>query len=112
MRLTISPYPNDLEWKGRLWELREDYEFAGYKIPRGFVTDGITIGRLLWRVLGHPLGKPLPAAVVHDFLLKQGIPRETCDKAFLRCLEKLKIPLWKRKIMYWGVRINSILKGG
>lgn len=54
-----------------LWLLAEDYDFEWrgrpLRVPAGTPTDGASIPRLCWRVVGHPMQRPLiRAAVPHD----------------------------------------------
>ena len=53
-------------------------------IKAGFVFDGASIPRFLWRLCGHPLEAPrIAAALIHDWLYRaQLIDRETADDIF------------------------------
>lgn len=70
---------------GNTRTLEEDYIFTNgkYKITvkKGFVTDGASIPRIFWSIIGGPFEGPLLfAAVVHDGLYtKMELPREECD---------------------------------
>ncbi len=81
-------------------------------VPRGFVTDGASIPRLLWPLIGHPLsGEFLQAAIVHDllchhaFLLKSYEHRVMADAFFFWLLAQLHVPYWKQALMYVAVRL-------
>ena len=81
-------------------------------IPKGFITDGASIPRLLWPLIGHPFqGDFLQAAVYHDllchhaWLLGSYQHRVMADAFFFWLLTELKIPLWKRTAMYLAVRM-------
>lgn len=53
-------------------------------VPRGFITDGASLPRLLWRVFGHPLDpRTIGPAICHDFAYRTGsIPRAAADTNF------------------------------
>lgn len=81
-----------------------------YVIPAGFITDGASIPRLLWPILGHPWGRPGKAAVLHDFLYRSGFPgmtRARADGLFLEAMAVLEIPEVRRRIIYLGVRVGG-----
>lgn len=50
-------------------------------VRRGFLTDGASVPRLAWRVIGHPFAKDLlPHAIGHDGLYAaELLPRAACD---------------------------------
>lgn len=77
-------------------------------VPGGFVTDGASIPRLLWTVVGHPLGKYAQAAVLHDYLYYRNMyTRKKCDNIFLDGMKTLKVNYIKRYAMYYAVRAIS-----
>lgn len=95
------------------WRLIEPFEFyidepAGriyYKVPVGFITDFASVPRIFWSIL-PPWGRYGKAAVLHDFLYKtKSVSREKADRIFLEAMKVLKVPAWKRYIMYWAVRL-------
>jgi len=81
-------------------------------IPDGLVTDGASIPRFLWVIVGHPMDEFAQAAVVHDYLYSlRGIyaedriySRKRCDEIFYEAMGALKVPKWKRIAMYQAVR--------
>ena len=86
-------------------------------VPALTRTDFASVPRLFWSVL-PPYGEYTQAAVLHDYLYQQSevlsrrgeprtkkINRKECDQIFLESMEVLKVPRWKRKIMYWAVRL-------
>ena len=109
-------------WAGRLARFTADYEVKVngeaeeggvdvfidlVTIPTGFVTDGASIPWFLWSIL-PPFGPYLPAAAAHDFLyFAATFSRKGADQIFLRIMEDLEVPLWKRRIMYRGVRVGG-----
>ena len=78
------------------------------KIPKGYVTDADTIPKWAWSLIGGPLGRYSPAAVVHDFILQFNLyPRKRADEIFYEALGVLGIPYIKRKIMYAALRVKA-----
>lgn len=74
-------------------------------VPQGFETDFASVPRLFWRIV-PPWGRYSPAAVVHDYLYHTGkVSRKKADGIFLELMAKLAVPLWKRYVMYWAVRL-------
>jgi hypothetical protein len=84
--------------------------------PKGFITDGASIPRFFWRVIGGPFGRYRTAAVPHDAAyrgelivthLGRPIPRLarcTADEWFLDIMRYEGIAPWKRRVMWWAVR--------
>ena len=81
-----------------MWELT---------IPPGFKTDFASVPRIFSRAIPK-MDDHMPAAVVHDFLYRQGtLTRKEADDLFLSLMKELGIPYWKRYSMYWGVRAGG-----
>ena len=79
------------------------------EVPAGFETDFASVPRLFWRVV-PPWGRYSPAAVVHDCLYHTGkVSRLAADRVFLELMAALGVPLWKRQVMYWAVRLGGWL---
>ncbi len=84
--------------------------------PAGTRTDGASIPRFFWRFIGPPMtGRYRQAAVIHDAaytgVLKWHIngaltpyDRKSADALFLKLMEALGVPWWRRKLMYTAVR--------
>jgi len=52
-------------------------------IEAGYPTDGASIPKIAWSVVGHPWEEYLPAAVTHDILCNADIlPRQAVDLCF------------------------------
>ena len=101
-----------------IWELEDDFTFElplnGFPsalkvtVPRGFHTDFASIPRLFWLIF-PPRGKWDKAAVIHDFLYS--IPECSsflADAIFREAMAQLKVPLWRRVVMYYAVRTYSV----
>ena len=94
------------------WRLVEDYagDICGFQfvIPAGFITDGASIPRSLWRICGHPMStKRFPIALVHDWLYSGNVPctREFADSVYRDGLVLLGFPKWKANLEYYMLRL-------
>jgi len=108
MKLETSTLRADFCDSGRRVILSKPYtvtlDDATFEIPAGFVTDFASVPRAFWRIV-PPWGRYFPAAIVHDYLYSiHDRPKEAADKIFLLIMEALKIPAWRRHIMYRAVR--------
>lgn len=75
-------------------------------IPIKYKTDGASIPKFAWSIIGGPLGKYAPATVVHDFLYHtQTRTRKEADRIFLEAMKVLGVGWWKRGTMYNMVRL-------
>lgn len=85
------------------YELAEDY----LDVPAGFVTDGASIPRFLWRVLGHPFeAQTIGPAVRHDHAYQTGsLTREAADERFYSDLKAAGVGAFKAWLFYRGVRL-------
>ena len=76
-----------------------------HAIPKGFVTDGASIPRIFWFIVG---GKYAPevigAATVHDYYYRTGIAeRRTADDRFYNMLRDDGVSWWRAGLMYRAV---------
>ena len=107
-RPIIEPVPGNESWK-----LVHDFyvQVAGlpFTVPAGFITDGASIPRFLWRICGHPMStKRLPVAIFHDYLYAGVLPfsREDADQIYRDGLIKpLGFPRWKANLEYYALRL-------
>lgn len=80
-------------------------------VPADFVSDGASIPKILWPIIGAPIGnKHLPAAIVHDFLCESACDYEQRligDAVFFELLKRCGVAYWRRAAMYCGVRIYA-----
>ena len=76
-------------------------------IKAGFIFDGASIPRALWRLCGHPFTCPrVAAALAHDWLYaSHSINREMADKIYRELQKVLGIGWWSRNTEYWTLRI-------
>lgn len=74
-------------------------------VPAGFVTDFTSIPRRL-RWLFNPIGPWDRAAALHDYLYSlPGVSRFLADALFREAMYRLGVPLWRRVLMYYAVRV-------
>ncbi len=78
-----------------------------FTVPEGFCSDGASIPRLLWSVVGSPFDpKFSAAAIMHDWLYrKTTIARKTADNVFLRLLLANGVHRFRARLMWCGVRL-------
>jgi hypothetical protein len=95
-------------------ELEEDCVYwtkAGEIIvtKKGFITDGASIPRIAWSLIGSPMrGKYVNSAFIHDDLYKRGLySRKKTDDIFLEAMEMLGVNWLRRKIMWVAVRLGA-----
>lgn len=106
-----------VESTGDKWILKRAFRFyyadkegiplVEITIPENFITDFASTPKLLYPWF-PPIGIYNKAAMVHDFLYSENcttITRNEADKFFLQAMEVLKVPKWKRKLMYFAVRL-------
>ncbi len=76
-------------------------------IPKGFQTDGASIPRFAWRVIGHPFeSEYIEVFVEHDYDYQTGrIPRDVADQKMLDGLKAKGCGFFKRYTIYWAVRL-------
>ena len=97
---TIIP-PKSIFGKAR-YELLEDIAIGGTIIPRGFVTDGATVPRILWSLF-PPISSYFRATLLHDYLLSIGTNRYKADKKFKQVALQNGVTTWVVNIMYVSV---------
>lgn len=64
-----------------------DIDQSKYTIPDGFISDGASIPKKAWSIVGGPLsGKYRRAAVLHDYLLSIGTIPDIAHMIFYRAM--------------------------
>lgn len=84
-----------------------DYD-KSFEISKGFSSDGCTILRIFWFILGCPHTREfIPGAIIHDYFTKNRelIKRNRASKALLVALLNEGTPKWKAYIMYFFVEL-------
>ena len=76
-------------------------------VKPGFRTDGASIPRFFWRVLGSPYDPDVMAASIgHDAMYRGRIvPRRAADAAFRTMMAASGAPKRKRRLIWIGVRL-------
>jgi hypothetical protein len=108
------------------WRLYDAVAYLGrhgdYFVPPGYLTDFASVPRLLWPVV-PPYGTYTDAAIVHDWLITDGLgkgavditPAEV-DAEFRRAMGALGVGAVRRWVMWAGVRwaaaLNPIRRAG
>lgn len=82
-------------------------EGVAIQISSGLPTDGASIPRLFWMLIGCPLrGRYAPAAVMHDGLYaSRWFARDINDLLFREMLMDLDLGPTKTQLMYLAVRV-------
>lgn len=77
-------------------------------VPRGFESDGCSLPRFFWRVIGHPFSMQyLKEAILHDWLYRhQPCNRLLADGIFRSVLVGRVGPI-RRWAIYWGLRLGG-----
>ncbi|MEA1973681.1 MAG: DUF1353 domain-containing protein [Candidatus Cloacimonadota bacterium] len=97
---------------GDKWIVAEKFTFVSniiqeaITIPRGFQTDLASIPRgFRWLISVN--NNSVTPAVIHDYLYatKGIVSRKEADLIFLEMLKRYKVSYWKRKSMYYAVRM-------
>ncbi len=79
-------------------------------VPDDFLTDLASIPRI-FRLFVPKNGRHRAAAVIHDYLCRsKEVSRKIADKIFLEAMVILKVPKWRRNLMYRVVRIGALGK--
>ena len=81
-------------------------------IPKGFITDGMSIPKWLQPVIGEPFeGNTLRAAIVHDYLCHCKCETQAFSHGIFREILKLDgVSAWRRKAAYLAVVAYNRLK--
>jgi len=126
MRTSIVPkYPSiepidDSQWRTLntivMWSDAANMEII---IPKGFITDGASVPRVLWRLAPPIHATHLAAAIVHDYLYRcRRLPhvevsttfvdsRAVADAVFYEALVFLGMSRIKARVMWLGVRVGG-----
>lgn len=105
--ITVDLHVPEHSWDRPRITLRHDIVVLRTRIPAGFNSDMASTPRALWSVF-PPCGKWTHSAIAHDYLLREGMPREYADKFFLRALLRHdRVHPAVARLMYWAVRLRS-----
>ena len=99
-----------------MWEIMVSYAFVDSKGVRHYVlkefkSNGASIPRLLWSIVGTPRATDMAqSAVLHDFKYRYGgVSRKRADQLLREGMKVLGAPWWKRQIVYAGIRIGGFV---
>lgn len=79
-------------------------------IPRGFKSDGCSIPRAFWTLIGHPLDIDyMREAFLHDWLYyTQPCSRWTADSVMNDEMRKSgRVRHWRRRLIIFGLRVGG-----
>ncbi len=92
---------------GDRWILLSNWDYFGFEVPAGFVTDLTSSPRLVWAVFPK-WGVHGPAAILHDWLYYSGIvDRVQADAIFFDAMGACGVIPWKRRAMFAGVLLGG-----
>jgi hypothetical protein len=99
------------EMKNGYWKLQDNFSYENdyiqVTIKSDFITDGASIPKLFWSVVGNPLSNDLlKPAIIHDglYTLMQ-LKRLECDKLLKEMLLFNGISKVKAYFIYYAVRL-------
>lgn len=112
--LALEQVEEDVDKDGRqepvdLWRTTRRLTYVAkdgsvFVVPLGFVTDGASIPRALWSLIGDPLDTYAEAAVLHDYLYRTGcVTKEHADDLLLEAMETLDVGWLTRHTIWLGV---------
>ena len=97
---------------GNTWRLEQRLTYVSgpdcINVPVGYVSDFASVPRP-FRWLIPKSGKYNRATVIHDYIYTHqwhNIPKCRADYIFYEAMGVDGVPKWKRKLMYWAVRLN------
>ena len=107
------PLRGEFVGKGQ-WKLTDLFEYKNMPdwviIPAGFKSDGASIPKIAWSLIGSPWGKYAKSAVIHDYLYRtQTTTRKEADKIFLDGMKILGVSWWRRGTMFNCVRLAGFI---
>lgn len=102
-----------------VWRLLAPLVYLGrygfYAVPLGYLTDFASVPRLLWWAFPQS-GRWNPAAIVHDWLITDGLEKGSVritspqvDAEFRRVLRACDVGLIQRWLMWTAVRWAALL---
>jgi hypothetical protein len=93
------------------WKLQDDFsyynDYIQVTVKSNFTTDGASIPKVFWSVVGNPLENDLlKPAIIHDGLYTiMQLPRDKCDKLLKEMLLFNGTSKVKANLVYYAVRI-------
>lgn len=95
-----------------LYCVERDWTYGRFTVPKGFHTDGASIPRIFWTLIGGPNRACfMEASVLHDWLyVKRSTPlgptvsQKEADDIFYGLLKKNKVHPFRSWLMWLAVR--------
>lgn len=105
-RVIVQPIDKDR------FRVYQDYHYWGICVPKGFVTNGADIPRILWSIFPPNSPEYLSAVVIHDYMCaKRGVfTYKEADDMFYRAMVDIGVSKWKAKLFYISCRIYHRFK--
>lgn len=100
-----------VESDGKYWKLLtplvfESRNFGLIEVPTGFRTDFASVPRIpiVYSMFGNTSHS---SAVIHDWLYsgQAKVSRKGADEVFIEAMKSRKQSEWRRKPMFWAVRL-------
>jgi hypothetical protein len=89
----------------RKWKVEKDWVTPEVVVPRGFVSNGANIPRVLW-VFMTPAGELFEASIVHDYMYDNAIKtKKDADRIFKETALYYGVPKFKAHIAYLAVKL-------
>jgi hypothetical protein len=99
------------EIKNGFWKLQDDFSYENdyikVTVKSDFITDGASIPKMFWSVIGNPLSDYLlKPSIIHDglYTLMQ-LPRAACDDLLKEMLLFNGVSRVKVLLIYYTVRL-------
>jgi len=91
----------------KLFKLYAPFSYKDIIVPSGFVTDGASIPRIFYTLIGGPYQEFIEAATIHDFMCVNSkiYTRKEADDTFLEIMTELGVKEWKRDLMWRAVSL-------
>ena len=99
--LTLQPMP-----RSRRYIVVYDTQIRGHVVPNGYQTDGASIPRPFWFVVGSPFSPDvIRAAMLHDFLYShRKVSRIDADDLLYEVMIADGVPRWRALVIHVAVR--------
>jgi len=116
--LDLSVSPNTTESSAHVFALRDDgsvetldevsfYDKKGkeWSVPPGYISDGASIPRAVWSIVGHPLtGEYIKASVLHDYYVDSRTePAKETHRMFHEAMLADGVTKTKASLLYFAV---------
>lgn len=92
------------------YRLLEDVKVGHYKVPEGFVSDGLSVPRIFWPIVS-PASAGFNASLVHDHALVQGMRWGPALTLFENALKRTKVGSFKRWVLVTAVKVYGFFAG-